>query len=79
MYEIVVMSMRNICTYTGEYPLPSDNRLAWGSSIIPYLFVLIIDELTTYIQKVVPWRMVFVDDTVLVDKLENDVNAKLER
>jgi hypothetical protein len=44
----------------------------------PYLFVLVIDEVTMYIQGDVTWCMLFVDDVVLVDKSWEGVNRKLE-
>ena len=52
-----------------------------GSALTPYLFALIIDDLTTYIQEEVPWCMLFADDIdiVLIDELKDSVNTKLER
>ena len=46
-----------------------------GSALSPYLFALLMDEVTTHIQEEVSWCMLFVDDIVLRD----GVNAKLER
>ncbi|MES8240490.1 reverse transcriptase domain-containing protein, partial [Cutibacterium acnes] len=44
----------------------------------PYLFVLVMDELTRHIQEEVPWCMLFTDDVVLIDETREGVNAKLE-
>ena len=44
-----------------------------------YLYVLIMDELTTHIQEEAPWCMLFVDDIVMVDESRDGVNAKLKK
>ena len=49
-----------------------------GSTLSPYLFALVIDELTKHIQTKVPWCMLFADDIVLVDETKKGVNTKLE-
>ena len=50
-----------------------------GSALSPYLFPLIMDELTAHIQEEVHWCILFVDDILLVDESRDGVNAKLER
>ena len=70
MYERTVTSVRTTCRETGEFPVTAQSR---------YLFALIMDELTDYIQEKVPWYILFADDIVLVDESRDDVNAKLER
>ncbi|KAK8937291.1 hypothetical protein KSP39_PZI011768 [Platanthera zijinensis] len=49
-----------------------------GSTLSPYLFVLILDELTGHIQQAMHWCLLFADDIVLVDKTREGVNAKCE-
>ena len=44
----------------------------------PYLFALVMDEVTRDIQGDIPWCMLFVDDVVLVDESRAGVNRKLE-
>ncbi|GJN13331.1 hypothetical protein PR202_gb00023 [Eleusine coracana subsp. coracana] len=49
-----------------------------GSVLSPYLFALVMDEVTREIQSDVPWCMLFADDVVLVDESRDGVNRKLE-
>jgi hypothetical protein len=44
----------------------------------PYLFALVIDEVTRDIQGDIPWCMLFVGDVVLIDESREGVNRKLE-
>ncbi|GJM88521.1 hypothetical protein PR202_ga04593 [Eleusine coracana subsp. coracana] len=48
------------------------------SALSPYLFALVMDEVTREIQSDVPWCMLFADDVVLVDESRDGVNRKLE-
>jgi len=40
----------------------------------PFLFTIVIDELTKGIQKRVPWSMLFTNDIVLTDETSKGVN-----
>ena len=71
------MSVRIFCGEISEFSLITG--LHQGSALSSYLFELIIDELTTHIQRKVPWHMLFAYDIMLVDELRNDVNAKHNR
>ncbi|GJV07035.1 ataxia telangiectasia mutated family protein [Tanacetum coccineum] len=49
-----------------------------GSAISPYIFALILDELSRRIQEDIPWCMIFADDIVLVSESAEGLNDKLE-
>ena len=49
-----------------------------GQPLSPYLFVLVMDEVTRDIQEDIPWCMLFANDVVLVDESQAGVNRKLE-
>jgi hypothetical protein len=44
----------------------------------PYLFALVMDEVTRDIQSGILWCMLFTDDVVLVDESRTGVDPKLE-
>ncbi|KAL4188663.1 hypothetical protein AMTRI_Chr08g203230 [Amborella trichopoda] len=49
-----------------------------GSALSPYLFVLVMHNLTRHLQDEVPRCTLFGDDIVLIDEAQNSVNKKLE-
>ena len=50
-----------------------------GSSLSPYLFALIMDQIICDIRDGIPWCMFFADDIVLVAESRIELNAKLDR
>ena len=76
MYDGVVTSIKTIGGTTKEFPITIG--LHQGSALSPYLFTLVMDELTRHIQEDIPWCMLFADDIVLVDETREGVNRKLE-
>ncbi|KAJ4774896.1 Craniofacial development protein 2 [Rhynchospora pubera] len=58
--------------------LGPDNIPIEGSALSPYIFALVMDEITKDIQGEIPWCMLFADDVVLVDESKTEVDRKLE-
>ena len=44
----------------------------------PFLFTIVVDELTRGIQYEIPWNVLFIDDIVLIDESREGANTKLE-
>jgi hypothetical protein len=55
-----------------------ETGLHQGSALNPYLFALVMDEVTRDIQGDIPWCMLFADDVVLVNESRTGVDQKLE-
>jgi hypothetical protein len=76
MYKDVVTC---VCTFGGDTSdFPIKIGLHQGSALSPYLFALVMDEVTRDIQDSIPWCMLFADDVVLIDETRAGVNGKLE-
>ena len=75
-YEGVKTSVRTPAGDT-EYFL-FDIGLHQRSALSPFLFIMVMVELTRGIQNEVPWCMVFADDIILVDEIRDGLNNKLE-
>ncbi|EMS66157.1 Arginyl-tRNA synthetase, cytoplasmic [Triticum urartu] len=76
IYDNVVTSVRTSDVDTADFPIKIG--LHQGSALSPYLFALVMDEVTRDIQGDIPWCMLFADDVVLVDDSRTGVNRKLE-
>jgi len=76
MYEGGKTSVRSSVGGTEYFPI--DIGLHQGSALSPFLFTIIIDELTREIQEEVPWCVLFTDDIVLIDETRGGLNGKLE-
>jgi hypothetical protein len=66
MYDNVVTSVRTSDGDTNDFPI--NIELHQGSALSPYLFALVINEVTRDIQGGIPWCMLFVDNVILVDE-----------
>jgi hypothetical protein len=76
MYNNAMTSVRTNDGNTDYFPIKIG--LHQGSTLSPYLFALVIDEVTRDIQGDIPWCMLFADDVVLFDESQAGVNRKLE-
>ena len=77
MYNRVRMRVRTSVGDTNDFP--ADTRLYQGLALSPFLFTIIMDELSRGIQDGIPWCMLFADDIVLIDETMEGVNTKLEQ
>ena len=76
MYDNAVTSVRTSDGDTNGFPIKIG--LHQGSALSPYLFSLVMDEVTRDTQGDSPWCMLFADDVVLVHDSLTGVNRKLE-
>jgi len=76
MYDRVVANVRTCRDITSDFCITIG--LHQGSALSPFLFVIVMDELTRAIQDEIPWCMLFADDIVIVDETRARVNTKLE-
>ena len=76
IYDRAITSVRTSGGIISTFPITIG--LHKGSTLCPYLFALVMDELTKSIQEEVLWCMLFADDIVLMDEIRHGVNVKLE-
>lgn len=76
MYEGASTCVRTNVGKTEEFPITIG--VHQGSALSPFLFAIVMDELTKSIQDDVPRCMMFADDIVLVDETRQGVESKLE-
>ena len=65
MYEGVRTRVRTLVGDTGDFPI--DIGLHQGSPLSPFLFTVVMDELTREIQDDIHWCMLFAHNIVLID------------
>jgi Reverse transcriptase (RNA-dependent DNA polymerase) len=76
MYTNVVTCVRACDGESDIFPIKIGLHQVLALS--PYIFTLVMDEITKDIQKDIPWFMLFADDVVLFDESRIGVNQKLE-
>ena len=76
MYSRCSTQVRSTVGTTGKFHVAVG--LHQGSALSPYLFLVIIDALTSDIQEEAPWCMLFADDIVLVAESGLEVQSRLE-
>jgi hypothetical protein len=74
MYDKVVTSVRTTDGDTNVFLI--NIGLHQGSALSPYLFALVIDEVTRDIQGDIPWRMFFANDVIVGDLFSNAMNQE---
>jgi hypothetical protein len=72
MYDNVVTSILTSDEDTNDFSI--NIGLHQRSALSPYLFALVMDEVTRDIQGGIPWCMLFVDDVILVDESRTGVD-----
>jgi Reverse transcriptase (RNA-dependent DNA polymerase) len=83
-YVTLVKNMyTNIVTYVRACDGESDTfpikiGLHQGSALSPYIFTLMMNEITNDIKGDILWCILFADDVVLIDESKIGVNQKLE-
>ena len=76
MYKDAMTFVRTCDGNTTDFSI--NIGLHQGSALSPYLFALVMDEVTRDIQGEIPWCMLFADDVVLIDESRSRINRKLE-
>ncbi|GJV27347.1 integrator complex subunit 11 [Tanacetum coccineum] len=76
MYDGVKTRVRTPIENTEFFPV--EVGLHQGSAISPYLFAMILNDLSRGIQEDIPWSMIFPDDIVLVSESTEVYRAELE-
>ena len=77
MYEGVRTRVRTVAGDTADFSV--DIELHQGSALSPFLFNIVMDEITKGTQDELPWCILFVDNIVLIDETREGVNTKLEQ
>ena len=77
MYDRASTYVRSTAGETDQFNVAVG--LHQGSALSPYLFLLVMDALTSDIQEEAPWCMLFADDIVLVGEDELEVQSRLEK
>jgi len=77
IYDGVRTRVRTLVRDMDDFPV--DIGLHQGSALSPFVFTIIIDELSRGIQDEIPGYMLFADGIVLIDETREGVNTKLER
>ena len=66
VYDKAITSVRTSGDITNEFPITTG--LHQGDALCSYLFGLVMDELTNFIQEEVHWSILFANDIVSVNE-----------
>jgi hypothetical protein len=75
MHDNVMKSIRISDGDTNDFSI--NIGLHQGSALSPYLFALVMDEVTRDIKCGIPWCMLFTDDVILVDESRTGLTRSL--
>ena len=76
MYDRLSTNIQTPIGITESFPIKVG--LHQGSAFSPFIFTVIIKEISKSIWETVSWCMLFADDIMLVAKTKEEVNNKLE-
>ena len=76
VYEGVVTNVRTCDKLTDEFSITIG--VYQRSTLSPFLFTIVIDEIIKSIHEDIPWCMLFANDIVLIDEIKEEVNKKLK-
>ena len=76
MYKGVVTNVRTCGRLIDEFPITIG--VHQRSALSPFLFAIIMDEITKSIHEDIPWCMLFTDNIILIGETKKGVNKKLE-
>ncbi|XP_021974416.1 uncharacterized protein LOC110869471 [Helianthus annuus] len=71
-------SMLSATASSARQKLDPACRLHQGSALSPFLFAIVLDELSKSIQESIPWCLLFADDIVLIEESKQSLNERLE-
>jgi hypothetical protein len=79
VYDNVVISVPTSDGDTNDFSINIELHQGSAlSALSPYLFALVMDEVTRDIQGGIPWCMLFADDVILVDETRTGADQKLK-
>jgi len=76
LYEGVKIRVRTLGIDIEDFPI--EIGLHQGSTLNPFLFTFVMDELTKGNHDEEPWCMLFADDIVLIDETRDGLSSKVE-
>ena len=76
MYDIVATNINTPVCMTESFLIKLG--LHQGSTLSPFIFTVIMEEISKSIWETVPWCMFFTNDIVLVAETKEEANSKLE-
>ena len=77
MYDGVRTRVKTAMGDTNDFSI--DVGLHQGLALSPFLFTILMNELTRGIQDEIPWCMLFADDIILINETKEGVNTKLKQ